>query len=376
MDEITVVWGLDTLCHLPDGEGEKACRVAGELGHSCHRSANEGVLQVNSPFSGRQVAVIVESEGSGAAPVLGGALQELLSASLARVNLVRTVGHPAALPLGGHLLLWLADAARETPLVIIPGKYPGSTRLASLLNEELSSAARLTPGTEILFIEGSRRPLPATLPAVLIECPPAEDPAIGHWASGLKQGLARHFSGEGTSLSSCGLAGTQNGPGRAVQVFWEKLREAVPQARLNPAGRAVFNLTDDRPQPPPSPAFQAAPVTTAGDSQPTAIIRPSRIGMGQLLGRPGGMLPPSMTPGLRHPALPGLAGVQPPRPPLVPPAYAYPSSPYPVTYAPFQRPFGGLPQQESVPFTRHQTTVTQDQNRRSGEEPPCDSPLR
>lgn len=351
-----MVWELDRLCHLPAGSAREACRIAGELGHSCHRPANEGVLLVDSPFHGRQVALIVESNGSGAA--LGGALQELMAAVPARVNLVRTTGRPAALPLGGHLLLWLTDAPQDAPLVMVPGKYPGSTRLASLLKEELSSAARLTPGTDILFLEASRRPLPATMPAVLIECPPAPEGAVRHWAAGLKQGLARHFSGEGTSLSS-GL-GTRNDGDRAVQVFWERLRQTVPEARLTTAAGALFGLVGgDSPLPPAGE--EVTPVKTAGTTiPPQGVIRPSRAG--QLPGFTSGTLP-----GGRFPA--GL------RPPAVPPL-TYPPSPYPVTYAPFQRPFGGLPKEETVPFTRSPTDIVPERDPAPEEQPPCDSPLR
>ncbi|HUW64254.1 MAG TPA: hypothetical protein VMW83_06115 [Spirochaetia bacterium] len=378
MDEILVVWELDGLCHLPAGQIEKAAQVARELGQSFHRSSAEGVLLVNSPFTGRQVALIVESEAQGTSLSLGGALQELLMAASARVNLVRLAGHRASLPLGGHLLLWLTDGAEHAPLVIVPGKYYGSTRLASLLTEELSSAVRLTPGTEVLFLESPRGPLPASMPAVLIECPPAPPGAVKHWAAGLKQGLARHFSGEGTSLSSGERTGSEGGSDTSreetVQVFWRRLKQVVPEARLTAAAKTVFNLGEDSAPAPPSAPVN--PVVTTSSHQ--AAMKTARAAMVNLQARQPG-LPPALFG--RHAPASTL-----PRAPAA--GFKYPASPYPVSMAPFTRPSSTAGQrQEAQPFYRPQlgrpapaagTGGGTESNRSDGQNDSCGpgSPLR
>lgn len=344
MDEILVVWELDGLCHLPVGQMEKAVQVARELGWPFHRSSAEGVLLVNCPFTGRQVALIVESVKDGSAPDLGGELQEILTAASVRVNLVRVIGPPSSLPLGGHLLLWLVDSAAHTPLVIVPGRYYGSTRLASLLSEELSSAARLTPGTEVLFLESPRGYLPAGLPAVLIECPPASKDAVKHWAGGLKQGLARHFSGEGTSLWGCAGMGysekKDEGREEAVLVFWRRLKELVPQARLTNAAKLVFGLEDGL----EPVALQEGPPTDSNkllisNSSQQNSIKAARAAMMQIQGRANGLSPNPFGRTQSSP-LPPAAG------------YKYPASPYPVSMAPFTRPGAQVQLPEAQPFTR------------------------
>jgi len=327
--EILVVWESDPLCHLPVERSDEAARVARELGHACHRSSRDGVLVVNSPFAGRQVALIVEEGRGGMA--LGEALGELLVDTSARVNLVRFAGPNTPLPPGGHLLLWLAEGAENSPLTIVPGKYYGSARLASLLHEELSSASRLTPGTDVLFMEGPRQTCPSSLPAVVIECPPAAPQTLLPWAAGLKRGLARHFSGEGTSLSSGSAAG--GGGMEAVQDFWRRLKEVVPAARLTAAAGMIFSIGDD------SSAAAAPPPATA--AVPQKAPKGQTLAKPLMSQRPAGVSPASF--GRRPPVLP----------PPPPPGFRYPASPYPVSMAPFVRPIApGVLPQDTKPFTR------------------------
>jgi len=336
VSDILVIWESDPLCHLPTGDSELAARVAGELGHTFWLSPREGILVVNSPFARRQVALIVEDGGG---RILGEALGELLLNTSARVNLVRWAGPDTPLPLGGHLLLWLAQAPENSPLTIIPGKYYGSARLASLLYEELYSASRLTPGTDILYLEGPRQACPCSLPAVVIECPPVPAGAALHLAAGLKRGLARHFSGEGTSRSGGSGRSAPEGD-TSVQIFWQRLKEAVPAARLTAAARVIFPLADD-----PAPAIEtSAPIAAPPRAAPKVMPQ------GRTLG--------SQRPGSLSSALSGR------RPPVLPPppvhGFRYPASPYPVSMAPFVRPASsaavGLA--ETRPFTRPQLGIS------------------